>query len=44
VKKGAGSSYLFYDQMDESNKKMMDVCAEKGMDGMVKAIINKMKQ
>ena len=30
--------------MDEPNKKIMDVCAEKGMDGMVKAICDEMKE
>jgi hypothetical protein len=42
--KGAGSSYVFYNQMDDANKEMMDVCAEKGMNGMVEAILSKMKQ
>lgn len=40
---GAGSGYIFYDKMDEPNKKMMDICATQGMDGMVKAIVAEMK-
>lgn len=43
-KKGVGSEYIFYKEMDEANKKMMDVYAEKGMDGMVKAICDEMKE
>ena len=44
VKKGAGSEYCFYNQMDEPNKRMMDICAEKGMMGMAKAIIDEMNE
>ena len=40
---GAGSNYMFYSQMDEPNKKMMDICVKKGMDGMIQTIVDEMK-
>jgi len=43
VEPGSSSKYINYEQMDVSNKKMMDVWASKGPEAMIDTITEEMK-
>lgn len=44
VKAGSGSQFVFYQEMDEPNQKVMDIWATKGHDAVFSAILNVMKE
>ena len=40
----ADSSYMYYDQMDTANQKMLDTFISKGSSGFIEAITKEMKE